>query len=55
MLSVPIIDLMKQFAHARYEEFDVIRRKAEAEQADTDDLAELERIQKRLDDKGGSE
>ncbi|MDA3923652.1 MAG: hypothetical protein PF904_03015 [Kiritimatiellae bacterium] len=46
---------MKQFANARYEEFDVSRGKAEAEQADADDFAELERIQKRLDDKGGSE
>jgi len=46
---------LKQLARASYEEFDVKRRKTEAEQVDTDDLAELERIQKRHDDKSGDE
>ena len=44
---------MKEIAHDRYEKFDASRRKAEAEQADAYDLAELERIQKKLDDKKG--
>ena len=48
-------DHMKQFANTCYEAFDESRRKSEAEQADADDLVELEKIQKRLDEKGGEE
>ena len=39
---------MKQVAHERYEQFDQHRRQAEALAADTQELAELERLEKRL-------
>ena len=44
-------DAMQQIAHKRYEEFDAARRLAEARQADVDDLAELEKIGKQLEQK----
>ncbi|WP_435896572.1 virulence RhuM family protein [Pseudomonas aeruginosa] len=39
---------MKQVAHERYEQFDKHRRRAEALAADAQELAELERLEKRL-------
>ena len=39
---------MKQLAHERYEQFDQNRRHAEALAADAQELAELERLEKRL-------
>lgn len=42
---------MKQVAHERYETFDQHRRSAEAQVADTHELAELERLEKRLTSK----
>lgn len=39
---------MKEIVHDCYEKFDDSRRRVEAEQADADDLAELERIRKSL-------
>ncbi|EPA98760.1 virulence RhuM family protein [Pseudomonas sp. G5(2012)] len=39
---------MKNVAHERYEAFDQQRRSAEARDADTQELAELERLEKRL-------
>jgi hypothetical protein len=39
---------MKQVAHERYETFDQHRRSTEAQAADTDELAELARLEKRL-------
>ena len=39
---------MKQVAHERYETFDQHRRSAEALAADTQELAALERLEKRL-------
>ena len=39
---------MKQVAHDRYETFDQHRRSAEALTADTQELAALERLEKRL-------
>jgi len=39
---------MKQVAHERYETFDQHRRSAEAQAADTDELAELARLESRL-------
>jgi hypothetical protein len=39
---------MKNVAHERYEAFDQQRRRAEARDADTQELAELERLEKRL-------
>lgn len=44
---------MQQIAHERYESFDAARRLAEARQADADDLAELEQLEKELKQKGG--
>lgn len=41
---------MTQIAHSRYERFDAARRLAEARQADKDDLAELEQVEKQLKD-----
>jgi len=41
---------MQQIAHDRYETFDVTRRLAEAKQADAEDLAELEQIEKQLEE-----
>ncbi|MNP28270.1 hypothetical protein D3C76_1212270 [compost metagenome] len=41
-------DQMKQVAHERYEQFDLSRRGTEAREADTRELAELERLEKRL-------
>lgn len=42
---------MKQIAHERYEQFDQRRRGAEALEADARELAELERLEKRLHDR----
>jgi hypothetical protein len=42
---------MKQVAHERYETFDQHRRSAEALAADTQELAALERLEKRLSSK----
>lgn len=42
---------MQQIAHERYEEFDASRRLAEARQADAEDLAELEQLEKDLEKK----
>ena len=39
---------MKQVAHERYETFGQPRRSAEALAADTEELAALERLEKRL-------
>lgn len=39
---------MKQLAHERYEQFDLHRRQTEALAADAQELAELERLEKRL-------
>ncbi len=44
-------DAMQKIAHERYEEFDAARRLAEAQQADVDDLIELEKIEKQLEQK----
>ncbi len=44
-------DAMQKIAHERYEEFDAARRLAEAQQADVDDLLELEKIEKQLEQK----
>lgn len=46
---------MTEIVHDYYEKFDDSRRRAEAAQADADDLSELESIQKRLDDQKGQE
>jgi hypothetical protein len=46
-------DDMQRIAHERYEAFDENRRLAEAQQADAEDLAELEQIEKALEGKGG--
>jgi hypothetical protein len=48
-------EAMQKIAHERYEQFDAARRLAEARQADVDDLAELEQIEKQLEQKGGGE
>lgn len=45
-------DAMQEIAHERYEQFDASRRLAEARQADADDLSELEKIEKQLEQKG---
>jgi len=45
-------EAMQVMVHTRYEQFDVARRLAEAKQADVDDLAELELLEKRLKQKG---
>ncbi len=42
---------MQQIAHERYEQFDSARRLADAKQADADDLAELEQLEKELKQK----
>jgi hypothetical protein len=44
-------DTMQKIAYERYEQFDAARRLAEARQADSDDLAELEQIEKQLEQK----
>lgn len=44
-------DAMQKIAHERYEAFDATRRLAEAQQADVDDLIELEKIEKQLEQK----
>jgi hypothetical protein len=46
-------DAMLKIVHGRYEEFDEQRRKAEAIEADSVDLNELEQAEKRLTKKGG--
>lgn len=47
-------DAMQKIAHQRYDEFDAARRLAEARQADIEDLAELEQIEKQLEQKDGA-
>ncbi len=44
---------MKRIAEERYDRFDENRRTAEAKAADAEDLAELERLQKKLEQKPG--
>jgi hypothetical protein len=46
-------DAMLKIVHGRFEEFDVQRRKAEAIEADSVDMKELEQAEKRLTQKGG--
>lgn len=46
-------DAMLKIAHERYEQFDGQRRKAEAIEADSSDLKELEQVEKQLSKKGG--
>ena len=46
---------MEQVAHERYEQFDTARRLAEALQADAEDLAELEQLEKEIKKKTGKE
>ena len=46
-------DAMLKIVHGRYEEFDEQRRKAEATEADSADMKELELAEKRLSKKGG--
>ena len=41
-------EAMKEVAHERYDEFDLQRRIAEASQADSDDLKQLEQIEDEL-------
>ena len=41
-------EAMQDIVHPRYEKFDAVRRLSEAEQADADELAELEQIEKEL-------
>jgi len=46
-------DAMLKIVHGRYEEFDEQRRKAEASEADSADIKELEQTEKLLTKKGG--
>ena len=46
-------DAMLKVAYERYEQFDGQRRKAEAIEADSSDLKELEQVEKQLSKKGG--
>lgn len=46
---------MKSIAHDRYESFDTARRQQEAIDADKDDLAQLEELEKQLENKGGKQ
>jgi hypothetical protein len=46
-------DAMLEIVHGRYEEFDEQRRKAEATEADSVDMKELEQAEKKLTKKGG--
>ncbi len=48
-------DAMLKIVHGRYEEFDEQRRKAEAIEADSLDMKELEQTEKRLTKKGGQD
>ncbi len=45
-------ETMQQIARERYDTFDSARRLADAQQADADDLAELEKLEKELEQKG---
>ncbi len=45
-------ETMQQIARERYDTFDSARRLADAQQADADDLAELEQLEKELEQKG---
>jgi hypothetical protein len=47
-------DDMQRIAHERYETFDENRRVAEAQQADAEDIAELEQIETQLKQTGGA-
>lgn len=46
-------DTMQKIAHDRYERFDSARRLAEARQADAEELAELEQLERELEKKTG--
>ncbi len=48
-------DAMLKIVHDRYEEFDELRRKAEAIDADSVDMKELEQVEKQLTKKGGGD
>lgn len=48
-------EAMQQIAGERYAEFDEHRRAAEAKQADAEEIEELARIEKRLEEKTGQD
>lgn len=48
-------EAMERIAHERFDAFDASRRLAEAQQADTEEIAELEQIEKQLEHKRGKQ